>query len=185
MIQQLFLFFFIIIISLYLIVPCNSKIFNRPIWSCPYNQNRLLHLYIPESDGEYTSQSLFDVYSFTHISHGMILFYVLYYFHNYSKSKDMIYYSLIYSFVFEIVWEIIENTPFIIKKYRDNSKESRNYKGDSIINSIGDVMTMFIGFLIAWKYTKESVYLLVINELILYYFINDNLIKNIYNVFIK
>ena len=97
----------------------------------------------------------------------------------------MIYYSLIYSFVFEIIWEIIENTPFIIKKYRDNSKESRNYKGDSIINSIGDVMTMFIGFLIAWKYTKESVYLLVINELILYYFINDNLIKNIYNVFIK
>ena len=78
----------------------------------------------------------------------------------------------------------IENTPFIIKKYRDNSKEVEIIK-DSIINSIGDVMTMFIGFLIAWKYTKESVYLLVINELILYYFINDNLIKNIYNVFIK
>jgi hypothetical protein len=184
-IKQIWLSFLIIIVILYLMVPCDSKIFGKPLWPCPYDKNRLLHLYIPESDGTYTSQSLFDIYSFTHISHGMIIFYILYYLHGYSKNKNMIYYSLIYAFIFEIGWEIIENTPFIIKKYRDNSAESRNYKGDSIINSIGDVMSMFIGFLIAWKYTKESIYLLIINELLLYYFIHDNLLKNIYEVFIK
>ena len=95
MFYNIFFSFVVIIILLYIFTDCNTKFINTPVWPCPYN-NRLKNIYIDKPDDKYTSLSLFDIYSFTHISHGMILFYVLYYFHNYSKSKDMIYYSLIY-----------------------------------------------------------------------------------------
>ena len=67
---------FLIICIIYFVTNCKSKIFNKPIWPCPYNQSRLKNLYVKESSGKYTSQSLFDIYSFTHVSHGIILFYV-------------------------------------------------------------------------------------------------------------
>ena len=56
----------LLIIFISLTRPCNSSLFSKPLWPCPYN-SRLKHLYINESDGKYTSQSLFDIYSFTHI----------------------------------------------------------------------------------------------------------------------
>ena len=172
---------FIIVCIIYFTTNCKSKIFNKPIWPCPYNESRLKHLYIKESSGKYTSQSLFDIYSFTHVSHGIILFYVLYYLHNYKKYNLMIYYALFY----EIMWEIIENTPMIINRYRKTSNISRNYPGDSIINSIGDVMSMSIGFMITWYYPNIGYKLLILNELILYYLIQDNLSTNIYQIFFK
>ena len=93
----------------------------------------------------------------------------------------MIYYALFY----EIMWEIIENTPYIIDRYRKASNLSRNYPGDSIINSIGDVLSMSIGFIITWYYPKYGIFLLLLNELALYYVIKDNLITNVYQVFFK
>ena len=173
--------FFITICLIYLLTNCKSTIFNKPIWPCPYNQNRLKNLYIKKASGKYTSQSLFDIYSFTHISHGILLFYFLYYFHGYKKYNSMIYYALFY----EIMWEIIENTPYIIDRYRKASNLSRNYPGDSIINSIGDILSMTIGFYIAWYYPNNGYILLIMNELILYYFIRDNLSTNIYQIFFK
>jgi len=93
----------------------------------------------------------------------------------------MIYYALFY----EIMWEVIENTPFIINKYRKASNISRNYPGDSIINSIGDVISMGFGFIITWYYPNIGYILLILNELILYYLIKDNLLTNIYQIFFK
>ena len=93
----------------------------------------------------------------------------------------MIYIALFY----EILWEIIENTPMIINKYRKESNISRNYAGDSIINSIGDILSMSIGFFITWYYPEHGYKLLITNELVLYYLINDNLTTNIYQIFIK
>ena len=55
--------FIVIIIVLYIVSDCNTSILNRPIWPCPYNENRLRNLYINESSGKWTSQSLFDIYS--------------------------------------------------------------------------------------------------------------------------
>ena len=40
---------FIIICLIYLLTNCKSTIFNKPIWPCPYNVNRLKNLYIKES----------------------------------------------------------------------------------------------------------------------------------------
>ena len=76
-------------------------------------------------------------------------------------------------------------TPYVINRYRKASNLSRNYPGDSIINSIGDVLSMSIGFFITWYYPKYGIILLLLNELALYYFIKDNLVTNVYQVFFK
>tara|TARA_Y100000389_G_C17121689_1_gene345745 strand:+ start:53 stop:619 length:567 start_codon:yes stop_codon:yes gene_type:complete len=180
-IKGVIIIFTIIVIILYNITNCKSQFNNRPIWPCPYNENRLKHIYINEASGKYTSQSLFDIYSFTHISHGILLFYILYYLNNYKIYNSMIYISLFY----EILWEIIENTPMIINRYRKASNISRNYPGDSIINSIGDVISMSIGFYLCLYYPKYGFIILLFNELFLYYYIKDNLMTNIYQIFFK
>jgi len=181
-IKIIFIIFFILIVIVYLMTDCNTTIYNKPVWSCPYNdKNRLNNLYIKEESGKYTSQSLFDIYSFTHVSHGIILFYILYQLNHKNKYTYMIYIALLY----EILWEIIENTPIIINRYRKASNISRDYAGDSIINSIGDILSMTIGFYIAWYYPNNGYILLIMNELILYYFIRDNLSTNIYQIFFK
>ena len=173
----------IVIILLIILIsftrPCNSLLFGKPLWPCPYN-SRLKHSYISESDGKYTSQSLFDVYSFTHISHGMILFYITTLLNIYLKLDDK--YLFLIVVLIEIFWEIIENSPFIINKYRSNSVVSRNYKGDSIINSVGDIFSMIIGYIIAYNIPKISFLLLILNEVILYYMIKDNLLTNILQI---
>ena len=69
------------------------------------------------------------------------------------------------------MWEIIENTPYVINRYRKASNLSRNYPGDSIINSIGDILSMSIGFIITWYYPKYGIPFLLLNELVLYYII--------------
>tara|TARA_Y100001958_G_C21225071_1_gene550488 strand:+ start:1485 stop:2042 length:558 start_codon:yes stop_codon:yes gene_type:complete len=173
--------FLLIIIILHLFSNCDSKINSRPVWPCPYNESRFKHLYIKEENGKYTSQSLFDIYLFTHLSHGILLFYLLYYLNNYKKSSSMIYFALF----FEILWEIIENIPIIINKYRRVSNISRNYAGDSIINSIGDIISMLIGFYIAWNFHQYGLIIFIFIEIILYYYIKDNLITNVYQIFIK
>ena len=93
----------------------------------------------------------------------------------------MIYIALL----FETSWEIIENTPMIINKYRKENKNSRDYPGDSIINSIGDIISMTIGFYLCWYNPNYGFIFLLLNEIGLYYYMNDNLLTNIYQIFIK
>jgi len=150
----------------------------RPVWPCPYNNGRLNHLYVTEASGKWTSESLLDIYSFTHISHGIILYYVLYYFHGNKKYTSMIYVALLY----EVLWEIIENSSVVINRYRTASNISRNYAGDSIINSVGDILSMSIGFFITWYYPKHGYKLFLINEIASYYLIGDNLSTNVYQI---
>ena len=45
-----------------------------------------------------------------------------------------------------ILWEIGENTDYIINLFRENSGPSEKYKGDSKINSFGDVLACSLGY---------------------------------------
>ena len=173
--------FFVAVSIIYLLSDCESTFMGRPVWPCPYGENRLQNLYVTESSGTWTSQSLFDAYSCTHISHGILLFYILYVVHGYQTWDHMIYIALAY----EILWELLENSPMIIERYRAASTISRNYAGDSIINSVGDVLSMSVGFIGTWYFPQHGYKVFLVNELLLYYFIRDNLLTNVYQIFFK
>jgi MFS family permease len=73
----------------------------------------------------------------------------------------------------------MENSPIIINRYRA-ATISLGYEGDSIINSIGDVISYLIGFWVAAKLSwKWSVAIFSVVELAMLWLIRDNLALNV------
>ena len=145
----------LIIIIIYIFTKPKQKIYGkRPFWPFPKN---IIDIHI---DGKNTSQMLFDPYSFLHLSHGIIFYLIL------NKLNVNINFSTIITLLFAIGWEFIENTPLIINKYRKNNT-FRNYKGDSIVNSIGDIFCSMCGFYFAYKNKNYSIIYLILSEIIL------------------
>ena len=79
----------------------------------------------------------------------------------------------------EATWEVFENSSFIIEKYRENTA-SLDYFGDSIMNSVGDVLACAVGFWIAYKLGWwRSLIFFVFVEISLLLWIRDSLLLNI------
>lgn len=126
-----------------------------------------------------TSQHLFDPYSLTHMLHGVIFFWLLRPF----ASKVGLHWRLIGALVLEIGWEVLENSPWVIERYRQQTA-SLDYTGDSIVNSMGDVVSTILGFAIASRVSwKVAIALFVVVELGLLYFVRDNLVLNVVMLF--
>lgn len=86
---------------------------------------------------------------------------------------------LVLALVAEISWEIFENTDFIINRYREVTI-SLDYYGDSVINSVFDVLFMTLGFgMAAFLPVWSIVALTILLEIFVGYFIRDNLTLNI------
>jgi hypothetical protein len=79
----------------------------------------------------------------------------------------------------ESAWEVLENSRYVIDRYRE-ATASLEYTGDSIANSIGDVISCFTGFLIAFKlrFWKSIAFFLLV-EIALILTIKDSLLINI------
>ena len=125
------------------------------------------------SDGN--SQHLTDWYTLSHVIHG-ILFYALlsWFFPRFSVGM-----RLLLAVGIEMGWELFENTDMIINRYREQAL-AQGYVGDSIVNSVGDVLAVVVGFFSAWKFPSWiSVVLVIILELIALYFIRDALALNV------
>ena len=79
----------------------------------------------------------------------------------------------------EAGWEVLENTNWVIEKYRENTA-SLDYFGDSIANSVGDVIACAAGFWIAVKFGWwRSLIFFIAVELVLLIWIRDGLLLNI------
>jgi hypothetical protein len=76
-------------------------------------------------------------------------------------------------------WEIFENTPFIINRYRTTTI-SHDYYGDTIVNSVGDILSMIVGFLIAARLPVwVTIFLFIASEVLLFLLLRDNLLLNV------
>jgi hypothetical protein len=125
--------------------------------------------------GSHNSQHLFDPYTFTHILHGVLYFWL--------TSLFLRNLPLPWKFFVAILiagsWEILENSSFVIEHYRTETI-SLDYYGDSVINSISDIFSCAFGFWLTY-YLKfwRSLAFFVIVEIILLFTIRDSLIVNI------
>ncbi len=125
----------------------------------------------------HNSQHLVDPYSFSHLLHGVIFAWVIYWIK--PLRIQPLAWRLVPAVTLEAGWEIFENTPLVINRYREATM-ALGYSGDSIGNSLGDIACCIIGFLIAtgvrWYW---SLSLFIATELVMLFAIRDNLTLNV------
>ncbi len=128
-----------------------------------------------EAWGGATSQHLFDPYSFTHLLHGFMFSWL------WLAVAHRV--SLVWQgfgvVALECAWEIIENTDFVIDRYRE-ATAALGYRGDTVINSVGDIIFCAVGFALArllgpWR----SLAAFAIVETALIVFVRDSLLLNL------
>ena len=125
------------------------------------------------SDGN--SQHLSDWYTLSHVIHGILFYAVL----AFLFPRMPVGLRLFLAIGIEMAWELFENTDMIINRYREQAL-AQGYFGDSIVNSVGDVIAVILGFFLTWKLPKwTSVILVIVLELLALYVIRDNLTLNI------
>ena len=118
------------------------------------------------------SQQLFDPYSFTHILHGVLLFWLVALFWRRVAPSTQLFLAL----AFEAAWEVFENTKFVIDRYRAETA-ALGYEGDTIVNSLGDLACALVGFLVARKLgLRWSLLAFVLVEIVLTIWIKDSLL---------
>jgi hypothetical protein len=88
-------------------------------------------------------------------------------------------FKLVLAVAIEAGWEILENSPVTINRYR-RATISLDYFGDSILNSVCDVLFCVLGFAIARRLPPAvTIALALAMEIFVGYWIRDNLTLNI------
>lgn len=121
------------------------------------------------------SQHLFDPYSFTHVLHGVVFYALL----AWSLPRLTANWRLAIALAIEAGWEVVENAEFIIQRYRETTL-ALGYNGDTIINSLTDILLCAVGFWLAQQLGfRRSAILFVATELVLIFWIRDSLLLNV------
>ena len=79
----------------------------------------------------------------------------------------------------EAVWEVIENSNYVIQRYRE-ATASLGYQGDTVMNSMGDILCCGVGFVLALRLGwRRSVALFFAIEAVLLIWIRDSLLLEV------
>lgn len=121
------------------------------------------------------SQRFADPYSFSHVVHGLLFYAGLWLLARRAPVRT----RFLAAVVLEATWEVLENSPIIINRYRAVTI-SLGYTGDSVLNSVSDVIMMMAGFFIASRWRAwYCVALVLALELGMLFAVRDNLTLNI------
>lgn len=134
-----------------------------------------LGLWTSEAWSSETSQMLADPYTFSHVLHGILFFWLV----RWMWPRFSLRRLLVISLLIEVGWELFENSLFIIERYRANTA-SLDYFGDSVLNSLGDLLAALLGFWLAHRLRwKAALVLFVVVELVMLWLYRDNLTLNV------
>ncbi len=121
------------------------------------------------------SQQLFDPYSFTHVLHGFLFFWLIALLFRRLSAAWQFWLAL----MLESAWEVFENTSFVINKYRTETA-ALGYTGDTVVNSLGDLACALVGFLVARQLgVRRSLIVFLLVEVVLILWIHDSLLLQI------
>lgn len=122
------------------------------------------------------SQHVADWYSLSHVVHGFLFYGLLWLV---LPRRVGFAARLALAVGIEVSWELLENTDFVIDRYRE-ATISLDYHGDSVLNSVCDTLWMVFGFFLASRLPwKATVAVALFLELLAAWVIRDNLTLNV------
>jgi hypothetical protein len=123
------------------------------------------------------SQQLIDWYTPSHLIHGFLFYWLLWLLSRWIPMSAGL--RLVFAVAIETAWEVMENADFIINHYREMTV-SLAYYGDSVVNSVSDVLFMLLGYFLAARLPVWlTVAIAVALELFVGAMIRDNLTLNV------
>ncbi len=163
----------IIMILIMLVAMVIAMRIEERIWFC---QCGTIRGWISDVWTSHCSQHLLDPYSVTHVGHGLIFFWVFMGVRRWIWPRLTTPWMLVLSVLIASGWEVLENSPFIINRYREATM-SLDYLGDSILNSAADVGCCIAGFFMArWLGFWKTALFFLACEVVLVLTIRDSLI---------
>lgn len=173
----------------------------RAIGRVPFCACGEVRVFIGNAWSSHTSQHLLDPYTPSHFSHGLIFYFLILWATRWAARwrtggttgwrEDVlsptprrwewagVTWALVIAMAIEAAWEIFENTPFVIDRYRSVTV-SLDYSGDSVTNSLGDMIACWAGYVVARRLGFVSTLLLFVGlELATLAWIKDNLTLNV------
>jgi hypothetical protein len=143
---------------------------------CSCGTIKLWHGVVQSSEN---SQHLTDWYTPSHIIHGFLFYGAVWLFGHVIGRPIPIGWGLVAALLVESAWEIFENTDFVVNRYRETTI-ALHYYGDSVVNSVCDILAMMFGFILASRLPiLVTIIAALLMEIVVGYWIHDNLTLNV------